>query len=192
MHCCLINFCALLLTCATLSAGLVNPMTQARRLHTATLLENGKVLVVGGIFGAPGTAVGSCELFDPATGSWSAALPLNSPRWGHTANLLPEGRILVVGGFDGNSPVASSELYIPEHNLWSPYPLAVLGRGNHQTALLGGVWPFVTGGAAAGNSVLGGSAMFDPGSVSWMESLGMSQARNYHAATLPHGRSAFG
>ncbi len=72
----------------------------ARTGHTATLLSNGKVLVVGGIanYGDPWNVIDSAELYDPGTGAWSVTGRLHAARVGHTATLLPDGRVLVVGG----------------------------------------------------------------------------------------------
>ena len=72
----------------------------ARDFHTATLLPNGKVLVAGGANGSGFLA--SAELYDPATGTWSATGSLNTARYQHTATLLADGKVLVVGG-GGNS-----------------------------------------------------------------------------------------
>ena len=51
-------------------------LTWGRVLHTATLLPNSKVLVVGGWGGSDQLAHGA-ELYDPSTGTWSL-----SPGWG--------------------------------------------------------------------------------------------------------------
>src|SRR5689334_14255986 len=77
-----------------------NPMNSAHHWHTATLLPNGKVLVAGGStnygFGYYNTAI--TELFDPATGLWTATSPMARARQLHTATLLPDGKVLVAGG----------------------------------------------------------------------------------------------
>ena len=57
-----------------------------RSSHTATLLQNGKLLVAGGIGNS------SAELYDPTTGTWSITGNLNTARAGHTATLLPNGK----------------------------------------------------------------------------------------------------
>ncbi len=87
-------------------------LNAARIEHTATLLPNGKVLVVGN----PSVA----ELFDPATGQWSITGELNTNRFLHTASLLPNGKVLVAGGFKAGEYVTldSAELYDPASGKW--------------------------------------------------------------------------
>ena len=89
--------------------------------HTMTLLPDGKVLVAGG-FPIPRHALASAELYDPATGTWSATGSLNIGRgWSHTATpLLADGRVLVVGGFGFSfGALRSAELYDPATGTWA-------------------------------------------------------------------------
>ena len=74
-------------------------LNTARDYHTATLLQNGMVLVAGG-FDNTGFASASAELYDPASGTWTATGSLNTARYVHTATLLQNGMVLVAGGFD--------------------------------------------------------------------------------------------
>ena len=87
-------------------------LNAARYMHTATLLPNGQVLVAGGWIG-PGisTALASAELYDPATGTWTATGSLNTARYGHTATLLANGKVLAAGGEGSASYLTSAELY---------------------------------------------------------------------------------
>src|SRR6266853_426654 len=64
-------------------------LNTARLWHTATLLLDGKVLVVGGF---NNVALASAELYDPASGTWSFTGSMNTARYMHTATLLPDGR----------------------------------------------------------------------------------------------------
>ncbi|HDR8961296.1 Kelch repeat-containing protein [Burkholderia vietnamiensis] len=93
------------------SAELFNPtdgqwavtasMSIGRRGHTATLLPNGKVLVVGGrMAGSNGDATAMAELFDPVKDTWVAVAPMRNARYGHSATLLRSGKVLVVVGED--------------------------------------------------------------------------------------------
>ena len=68
-------------------------MSEVRERATATLLRDGRVLVVGG-YGA-GT---NAEIWNPSTGTFGPAGTLPHGRDGHAAVLLEDGRVLVVGG----------------------------------------------------------------------------------------------
>jgi Galactose oxidase, central domain len=84
----------------------------ARDEHTATLLQNGMVLVAGGI-GSLGVHLTSAELYDPASGTWTATGSLGTARHEHTATLLPNGKVLVAGGYNGPiSPSAREPLIL--------------------------------------------------------------------------------
>ena len=71
-------------------------LSVARAGHTATLLADGRVLLVGGNDDYPGER--TIELYDPAAGRWRPAAPLAEARSHHTATLLRDGQALVVGG----------------------------------------------------------------------------------------------
>ena len=60
-----------------------------------------------------GGALTSAELYDPASGSWTATGSLNTARYFHTATLLPNGKVLVAGGYDNSGVLTSAELYDP-------------------------------------------------------------------------------
>jgi RHS repeat-associated protein len=89
----------------------------ARAWHTATVLPDGRVLILGGV-GADGI-VGAAELLDPATAtsrmlSDVTAMGLTA-RALHTATLLTDGKVLIAGGVDGSGDaLASLELWDPD------------------------------------------------------------------------------
>lgn len=96
-------------------------LLQARMLHTATLLPDGRVFVAGGQSGAAvSTALTSCEIFDPATDTWSAAASMTHARTAHAAVLLPDGRVFVMGGQNTSitNPENTSEIYDPGTDTW--------------------------------------------------------------------------
>ena len=94
-------------------------MAIPRSEHTATLLPNGQVLVAGGYAGFIGRTLASAELYDPATGTWTATGSMATARSDHTATLLPNGQVLVAGGIDTTGFLASAELYDPATGVWT-------------------------------------------------------------------------
>jgi hypothetical protein len=85
-------------------------MAEGRALATATLLNDGSVLIVGGI-NASG-ALDSAAVY-PLTSAQPEGT-LSHPRYGHTATLLSNGRVLIAGGTDGVNPLSSMEIYDPD------------------------------------------------------------------------------
>jgi len=116
--------------------------------HTATLLGNGKVLVVGGQ-GSGGTA----ELYDPLSGTWSPTGSLAVARYSHTATLLPNGNVLVTGGVgNSNNPLVSAELYNVRTGTWTVTGSLIAARAYQTTTLLGNGNVLVAGGGATNSS----------------------------------------
>jgi len=91
-------------------------LIEARQGHTATLLSDGRLLVVGGQNG--GVALRSAELYDPATNLWALARRLGAARAYHTATQRADGDIVVVGGASGNVNIANAEIYHVATNKW--------------------------------------------------------------------------
>lgn len=103
---------------ATNSFSATGEMLAARESHTATLLTNGKVLITGGHKDrrAAMTVYSSAEIYDPATGKFSATSDMTRVRHKHGAVLLADGRVLIVGGADkrdGRPAYTSVEIYDP-------------------------------------------------------------------------------
>ncbi len=94
-------------------------MPEGRQQQTATLLPDGRVLIAGGYWsdGQKWRVLSSTEMYDPATGKFSAIGSMGARRDGHTATLLTDGRVLIVGGEDigngGGVGVPSAVLYQP-------------------------------------------------------------------------------
>ena len=75
----------------------VAAMTTPRNSHSATLLQNGAVLVVGGWDGVK--AVADADLYNPRTQTWTPTGAPAGARVYHAAVRLPDGRVLVTGGW---------------------------------------------------------------------------------------------
>ena len=138
------------------------PMATTRSLHTATLLPNGKVLVVGGYNTNGSLALG--ELYDPATGKWTATAALTVARHDHTATLLANGKVLVAGGFYAGN---SAELYDPATGTWSPTGATTDARGAHTATLLANGKVLVAGGATSGGNAISTAELYDPATGTW-------------------------
>jgi hypothetical protein len=124
-------------------------MITARRWHTATLLPNGQVLVAGG-YGS-NTTVTNAELYDPASGMWTATASLNTAHYENTATLLPSGKVLIAGGIGGAGySTDASEVYDPANGTWTTIGSLKAARSKHTGTLLPNGKVLVTGGYGSG------------------------------------------
>ena len=123
-----------------------------RSLHTATLLQNGMVLVAGGQDSNFNPSA-SAELYDPASRTWTATGSLNTARYRHTATLLQNGKDLVAGGYSGGA-LASAELYDPASGSWTAIGSLNSARCCHTATLVQDRLVLVAGGLDINNRVL--------------------------------------
>jgi hypothetical protein len=111
-------------------------MSIPRSHHSASLLPDGNVLVVGGFYAVEYPTfiyLKSCEIFNPVSGIWSLTDSLHEPFSGHTAVTLQDSSILVVGG---HSAGASCELFSPTTMSWSYTGSLNLSKQQGYTATL--------------------------------------------------------
>jgi N-acetylneuraminic acid mutarotase len=154
--------------------------------HTATLLPNGQVLVAGGIAGDiqnPGENQTGAELYDPATGIWTATGSMSVAHSHHTATLLPSGQVLVAGGYSGSNAL-SAELYDPATGVWTATRNLPIGRWDHTATLLPNGQVLVVGGVGNNFSSIASAELYDPATRSWTETGSMVHERSSHTATL--------
>ncbi len=160
--------------------------TTTHYLHTATLLQSGKVLVVGGDTGA-------ADLYDPQTNTWSPAGSLTHGRYVAAATLLPSGQVLVAGGIDDDPAsgiaIASAELYDPGTNSWSTTGSLATARTQPDAVVLPSGTVLVSGGLDGANAVLSSCEIYDPAIGMWSATGSMLEARAVHSASvLPSGK----
>ncbi len=117
-------------------------MTAERSSHTATLLGNRTVLMVGG----DGDGA-SAELYDPGPGIFAATGNTIVARQNHTATLLGSGAVLIAGGSDGITALASAELYDPGAGTFAATDSMTLSRLGHTATLLGDGAVLIAGGS---------------------------------------------
>jgi hypothetical protein len=127
-------------------------MTVPRAGQTITMLRDGRVLVTGGVKNVGfRSELASAEIYDPASGTFSATGSMSVPREGHTATLLRDGRVLVVGGSDnGTHTLDTAEVYDPSIGAFSRAGHLNQPRVAHVAALLGTGKVLIAGGGRGG------------------------------------------
>ena len=186
---------------AEASGGWANAgaLTQSRARHTATILPDRRVLVVGGERSQSGAnSLGSAEIYDPRTNSWSSGPAMNLGRMGHTATPLPTGQVLVVGGDtvalgQPGAATNSVELCDPVTNSWRAGAAAALGREHHTATVLPDGRVLIVGGettdpGSGQQRILASAELYDPRTNSWGQVADLGRPRVGHTATiLPDG-----
>jgi hypothetical protein len=118
--------------------------------QSATLLRDGRVLVVGEINGGRDSASSPPELYDPRSETWTRTMNLAEIRGEFTAVLLADGQVLVAGGESDQGPrgIATVELYDPRTESWTrAEPLVAPRRGGQVAIRLADGRVLVVGGA---------------------------------------------
>jgi N-acetylneuraminic acid mutarotase len=159
-------------------------MRTARYSHTATLLDDGRVLVVGGNGGARVGQLASAEIFDPARGAWNAAPEMSVARVEHTATLLRDGRVLIAGGVRDETYWATSEIFDPKAAQWARTGEMSVARAGHTATPWDDGKVLVAGGLFRYSDPLPTAEIYDPETGSWDEAIPMKAPRYLHTATL--------
>jgi len=161
-------------------------MMSARIGHTASLLQDGTVLVAGGL-DASGNALTTGEIFDPATGAWTATPAMVTAHYNHTATLLGDGTVLVAGGGAGSSnpSITAAEIYDPAARTWTATGAMAAGRQYHAAVALDGTHVLVSGGLGLANSfALATAEVYSSASKAWTATGSLGNGRYSHTATL--------
>ncbi len=168
-----------------------DPMSSRRVEHTATLLNNGHVLVTGGqndsVYPPVAIPTATAELYDSVAGTWTTTDSMDVPRYHHSATLLNNGKVLVAGGIiAANAPVitSSAEIYDPATGLFSPVASMNTPHMAHIALLLQDGRVLVAGNTTA-------AEVYDPVANTWTTVGSMTTLRNqgyYSAVLLPNGK----
>lgn len=156
---------------ATFTSTLGN-MTVARSGHTATLLNNGAVLVAGG-------PDASAELYDPASQTFTATGSMTVVRSGHTATLLADkalphyGKVLVTAG--GSQ---TAELYDPAVGTFTATGSLLVSHVGPTATLLQNGQVLIAGGGTAS------AELYNPTTGTFIASGNMTISRTGHSASL--------
>ena len=151
-------------------------MSVTRALHTATLLNSGKVLVAGG-------HDASTELYDPTSGKFAATGSMSVGRESHSATLLPNGKVLIAGGVSVSGTLATAELYDPNSGTFTTTGTMTTPRTEHTATLLVNGKVLIAGGVNSGG-VLATAELYDPTTGTFSAANSMVSKRAYHVATV--------
>jgi hypothetical protein len=172
----------------TTTGSMVNP----HAAHTATLLQNGLVLIAGGESYGQGSlgraASAGADLYDPNSGTWTQVGNMTTPRDHQTATLLSDGRVFVAGGSAGGccSGLASAEIFDPSTLAWTVTQSMTTGRnGPAASAIANGTSVLVSGGYSCcgdPNPTRSSAEYFDLVTGTWHLTGSLSQARAYHTS----------
>ncbi len=159
-------------------------MSEHRSGHTATLLPDGRVLLIGGMISVRGDEVStaSTEIYDPQTGTTTPSGKVNTPRAGHTATLLPDGDVLVTGGGADQKAMISAELYRAKTGEFVPVGPMLAPRERHSATLLADGRVLVIGGTVAQPS--DAADIYDPRTRTFTASARMRFRRAAHSSTV--------
>jgi uncharacterized repeat protein (TIGR01451 family)/CSLREA domain-containing protein len=160
-------------------------MSVPRQRFTATRLDDGRALAVGGTSGS-GLSLASADRYDPAANAWSPAASMNEGRVSHTATKLASGMVLVAGGFRLaiGPPLTSAELFDPATDSWSGAGEMQSARHLHAATLLPDGTVLVSGGLDYAADGYWSSELYDPATGGWLPAPSFRTPRYVHTTTL--------
>ena len=177
------NVTSVAVSCFDSGFALTGSMTTARQGQTATLLNNGTVLIAGGGFL-------NAELYDPSRGTFTATGNMTIA-YGQSATLLPNGQVLIAGGYGGTASTASAELYNPATGTFTATGSMTTGRELHTATLLNNGKVLIAGGDNglfnSSNStlqILSSAELYDPATGTFTATGSMTDARDFPTATM--------
>ena len=176
------------------------PMAVARVRHTATLLNDGELLVAGGATTyhlANGKVTAQAEIYNPKSNAWRAAASMSRPRYVHGAVLLADGRVLVAGGWYSESDLdpahETADIYDPATDRWTPTGSMINARAEYGIVRLPDGRVLAAGGIDLNYKALGAAELFDPSTGVWTATGSLKTARMWPITdVLPDGRVLIG
>ncbi len=154
----------------------VAPMHEKRVNHTATLLNDGNVLVIGG-GKEDGPYSKTVELYDTKRDIWISLEPMSVGRAMHTATKLLDGRVLIVGG---RGKKTSTEIYDPRNKKWSGSGDTKYPRAEHSAISLPDGSVLITGGIGQ----LAQVELYNSRTNSWSTITELSTGRYRHSSAV--------
>ena len=163
---------------------LTGSMNGPRTSHTGTLLNNGMVLLAGGV-DSSGSALAIAELYNPATETFSYTGSMNTARYDHTATLLNDGRVLLAGGTsNGSTVIGSAELYNPATETFSYTGSMNTPRDSHAATLLNNGMVLMAAGETEAFLGATSAELYDPATETFSYTGSLSTPRQWPSGTL--------
>lgn len=169
---------------------IIREMLNPRTLSASTLLNDGRVFIMGGVnfIGGNTNYLGSPEIYDVASNSWTS-VPASNTSWifWHSLATLPDGKVLMTGGSRQSGQANTAEVYDLNTNSWSIVASMNHERWNHASVTLDDGRVLVIGGTSAASDP---SEIYNPATNSWMDvaPLGVPPTNKYSAVKLKDGR----
>ena len=159
-------------------------MRAARSGHTATLLADGRVLIVGG--GDGSSVLASAELFDPVAGTFSSTKGnLKQARKLTALFFCLGGKVLITGGDDSTVSLSSAELFDPVAETFSAAGDMTTTRAGATATLLRDGRVLIAGGVDNNDALLATAELYDRSVGTFSDTAGnMTSVRWSHTATL--------
>jgi murein DD-endopeptidase MepM/ murein hydrolase activator NlpD len=179
--CCAFTCCASILQGQSFTS--TGSMHETRAFHTATLLDNGTVLVTGGFSN-------TAEIYNPLTGTWRYTnYPMNAVRALHSAVKLSNGKVLIIGGMGlpAGVLVESAEIFDPVSESFALVKSPNVSHVGENALLLNDGRVIVTGSVPYCGTTSNISEIYDPVSDTWNETPTMSVGPDPRAVKLPDG-----
>jgi hypothetical protein len=155
----------------------------------ATRLNDGRVLIVGGLSPIMPKFVRQTELYDPVTGTWSLSGMLNRARYLHVQVLLADGRVEIAGGRveipSSITVTRIAEIFDPNTGIWTlTHPLTT-PRVDFTANLLSDGNVFAAGGTSGDiGEPLASIEEFEAATGRWhLLTTTLATARQLHTAT---------
>jgi N-acetylneuraminic acid mutarotase len=169
--------------------SITGAMTRPRTFFGAVMISGGRVLVMGGctVLNANGcgSATATAEIYNPATGKWTATGSMRVARNAFPATVLPNGKVLVAGGSSAaGDSLSSSELYNPATGTWTLTGRMNVARSDHTAILLATGNVLVAGGENISGTSTVKAELFNPLTGKWTLTGNLNVSRVEHTAAL--------
>jgi len=175
----------------------VGDISGPRFNHTATLFDDGKVLITGGTDDGY-RSLKTTEIFLPSTGEWSEGPDMMENRQRHSAEGLPDGRLIIIGGYEGgghpslladysgqgNRSFSTTEIFDPDTSTFSIGPSLISGRFWQRSIQLRSGDILVIGGLSVEGGALGKCEILDVDEMVWKSASPLNLPRARCTASL--------